>query len=72
MRSLAALREAALLELGPLLRRCNWTVAGNIDVGHGGGVLFVVIKMAAEGCAAENGLDELVLTEGFGEVVLWT
>jgi hypothetical protein len=33
-------------------------------------VFFVVVEGTAEGGAAEYGLDELVLAEGLGEVVL--
>jgi hypothetical protein len=33
-------------------------------------VFFVVVEGAAEGGAAEDGLDELVLAEGFGKVLL--
>lgn len=34
-------------------------------------MFFVVVEVATEGGAAEDGLDELVLAEGFGEVVLF-
>lgn len=30
----------------------------------------MIIEMATQGCAAENGLNELILAEGFGQVVL--
>jgi hypothetical protein len=66
-----AFREAAGVERGALLRGRGGRVGGHVDVREGGGVLFVVVEGTAEGGAAEDGLDELVLAEGFREVVLW-
>jgi hypothetical protein len=68
---LAALRETSLFELWAFLGCRRRAVGWEVDVRHGGGVFFVVVEVAAEGSAAEDGLDELVLAEGFGEVVLF-
>lgn len=68
----APLGEAPGLQLWPLLRRPGRGFGRKLQLGQMVSRVspIVVVEVAAQRGAAEDSLDELVLAEGFGEIIL--